>query len=97
MDATITGLATTATPKAVPISGPAAAFDAHAAVPDARTHRGIVHARMDPSTATENDAREPSGVLNARTTQVLWRGFVVLVPRGSVLGGNESFRRRTDR
>jgi len=70
IDATITDPATTATPKTVPISGPATTFDVHAAVPDAGTHHGILHARMDPSAATENDAREPAGVLTVRTTQI---------------------------
>jgi len=57
MDAAITNSATTAPPKTVPISGPAATFDAHAAVPDAGTHHGTVYTRMDQSVATENDAR----------------------------------------
>ena len=70
MDATITDPAAATPPKAVPISGPGETFDAHAAVPDAGMHCGIVHARMDPSAATENNAREPAGVLAARTTQI---------------------------
>jgi len=43
----------------------------NATVPDAGTYRGIVYARMDPSAVTENDAREPAGVLIVRTTQLL--------------------------